>query len=561
MAWNSNWSSTMHLLSLIILTILLQYNAWAVVNVVTQVPPAPNVTFSNLPATAPSSAEMTAKPPELSSALNPSTSMPKNPETSAKQAVIAPLNQKVGAKNDYFETLFDEVEVAKQTPPPMSEIKLYDKLAKQSIAYGVLHDSPNLLVGPLSFRPLATNAPHVREIRRGQDLLLNDFGSKSYTYKEMTDLINQQIVDPRSPYTDTDWVFMSNAFRTLKAPGQSHQAHILGNLLAEYVLLGEIKKLESKDHLTNQDRNLLSNLHYDLSQLYQSMYKNDENLFRKTSSGQLSMPIDPIYWGGEPNISYPEEYIIPFDSLVATRLDLLENALLFDPWDDYAWAQLIDFAAFDLVDPWFYDQFTPIFWADYFPYGFRRDHADRLRHQWQQIRHNPDIRMNHNIRSNTREGDRALKRLSTVHDRPRSHLNKAIMRSSIGTSIPTTIRSSSTHHRRGGHGGMFAHIRPSTSTTSSITTHHALPSSSAASHMTSSPTAQIHFTPHHTTTQHAPMMGNVFRGSSGSSKSHRGAPTFLRDGGAPASHGGGHHGGGASVSHGGGGAPAGKKKP
>ncbi len=42
--------------------------------------------------------------------------------------------------------------------------------------------------------------------------------------------------------------------------------------------------------------------------------------------------------------------------------DGFEDALSFDPYDDYAWSHLIDFITFDLVNPWYCDQFSPVFW-------------------------------------------------------------------------------------------------------------------------------------------------------------------------------------------------------
>jgi len=489
----------MQFILMIFFMVFISQASLAIVNVTTPTPPPPNVSFPNFP------------------------------DATTKPTVKAPISKDTASKNDYFETLFDEVEVAKQTLPPLSEIKLYDKLAKESIAYGVLDENPNLLVGPLTFRPLSTNAPHTNEIRKGQELLTNDFGNKSYTYKEMTDLIDQQISNPKSPYTDTDWVLMSNAFRTLKAPGDSHKAHILGGLLSEYTLLGEIKKFEKKDPITDKDRSFLSSLHYDLSQLYQSMYRNDENLFNRSSHGQLSLPIDPIYRENEPGLGYPSEYVLPFDSLVGTRLDLLENALLFDPFDDYSWAQLIDFAAFDLVDPWFFDQLSSQFWEDYFPFGFDRDHADRLRHRWNEIRHNPDVRENRNIRANTLGGERALRRMAVVHARPSSHLNRTIERATRGSPTATQAAPLRSQHRTGSHSGIGANILGHTPLAS-------LTSSKPTSHRAIPHTPVI---PHHATTQRAKSPASFFKGG-----------------------GRGFHGGGGSkaVAHGGGAAPA-KKRP
>jgi hypothetical protein len=375
----------------------------AVVEVITPAQPVPNISF-------------------------PEKAQPNNSERKAPPEVLPPLVKDTTNKKDYLSSLFDEIEVAKKAPPPLSDIKLYDKLANESIALGVLKENPNLRVGQLSFRPLSHNAQHAREISKGQELLVRDFGNKSYSYKQMTDTIAQQIADPKSPLTDMDWILMANAFRTLKAPGGSHQTHILGGLLSEFVLLQEINKLEHKTPLTMQDRSLLSTLHYDLAQLYQFMYKNDEDLFKKGPTGHYLFPIDPVYLGDQPGYDYPLEYLVPIDSLVATRLDLLENALLFYP-DDDTWAQIIDFMVFDLLDPWFYNELTPAFWADYFPFGLRHDHVERLRHMWNGIRHNRDVRENHSIRLNQIGGERAFKRLSVVHARPTSRFNHAINKS------------------------------------------------------------------------------------------------------------------------------------
>lgn len=246
----------------------------------------------------------------------------------------------------------------------------------------------------------------------------------------MADSIDHQIGDPRSPFSDTDWVLMANAFRTLQAPGTSHNAHILGGFLSEYVLLAQIKKQESKNPLTPEDRAFLSSLHYDLSQLYQAMYKNDEKLFENRTHGQLTLPIDPIYREIGYHGDYPDEFDISYDRLFGTRLDLLENALLFDPYDDYSWGQLVDFAAFDLTNPWYYNQFTPKFWGDYFPYGFTRVNAVQLQNRWNVIRKNPVVIQNINLRAKAVGGERALRRLATVHSRHTSQLNRSIVRAS-----------------------------------------------------------------------------------------------------------------------------------
>jgi hypothetical protein len=397
----------MNLLLAFILTILTFHNSHAINNVVVQVPPAPNVSFPNLPA------------PIAPTATDP---LP-------KEQSVAPQAQQHSERNDYLKTLFEEVEVAKKAPLPMSNIKIHEKLAKQSVAYGVLKDHPNLQVGPFEFRALAPAAPHTKEIMRGQELLLHTFGNHTYTYKELTDVINYHITDPHSPYSDTDWIFMSNAFRTLKAPGgNAHQSHILGGLLSEYVLLSEIQKIESKNHLSLQDRSLLSTLHYDLSQIYQSIYQNDDYIFREKAPGLISLPIDRAYWGPHHHYGYPTEYVFPFDIVMATWLDLLKIALLLDPWDSYSWAHLIDFCTFDLVDPWYYKQLTPVFWINYFPYGFRHEYAKKLQHKWKDIRHHHGIHTNHHIRLNGPYGAQAIKNLSKVHGQHKSQFNKTIRR-------------------------------------------------------------------------------------------------------------------------------------
>jgi hypothetical protein len=390
-------------MSVFILTLLalfISHASFAVVDVRTPVPPPPNVSFPNY-------RQKDAAP------------------TTLKTDPVKPAT-----KRDYFATLFDEVEVAKQMPPPLSKMNLYDKLSKESVAHSVLHEQPNLLVGPLNFRPLARNAPHAWEVKKGQELLLQAFGGKPYHYRGMADSIDHQINDPGSPYSDTDWVLMANAFRTLQAPGTSNKAHMLGGFLAEYVLLAQIKKQENKVPLTAEDRAFLSSLHYDLAQLYKAMYRNDEELFENRNHGHLSLPIDPIYRDIGYDHSYPDVFDIPYDTLFGMRLNFLENALLFDPYDDYSWAQLIDFAAFDLIDPWYYNQFSPIFWTGYFPYGLSHVNVIQLQNRWKMIHTNIHVMQNIHLRVTALGGERALKRLATVHSRPLSKINKIIVQSS-----------------------------------------------------------------------------------------------------------------------------------
>jgi hypothetical protein len=332
-------------------------------------------------------------------------------------------------KKDYFKGLFDHLEVAKETPPSVETVQLSNKLAKDSIAYGVLKEYPKLNVGPLAFRPLRQNSPYTNEIVNGQRLLVREFGSKTQTYKQFTDQIDNKLVDPRSPLTDGDWILMANALRTLKAPGSSHKSNLMGALLAEYVLLGEIKKIETKPNITAAEKSILSDLYYDLAQLYQTMYKNDEKLFNKPQDGFMPLLIEPIYLEDSPYGYDPLIYPVPFDYMIASRLDLLENSLLFDPYDDLAWAQLIDFAAYDLVDPWFYDQLYPEFWDNYFPSGLSPVYASRLRSKWNEIRHRREVRTDNSIRANRRGGQTTVNRLVRVHALPTSRLNQTVARS------------------------------------------------------------------------------------------------------------------------------------
>lgn len=499
---------------IILCLFLLLKSSLAVVDIMTPAQPVPNISF-------------------------PDKSQPNNAQSKPLPKVLPSLAKDTTNKKDYLASLFDEIEVAKKTPPPLSDIKLYDKLANESIAFGMLKENPNLRVGQLSFRPVSHNAQHAREINKGQELLVRDFGNKSYKYKEMTDLIAQQIADPKSALSDMDWILMANAFRTLKAPGNSHQAHILGGLLSEFILLQEINKLEHKTPLTMQDRSLLSTLHYDLAQLYQFMYKNDEGLFKKGPAGQYVFPIDPMYFGDQPGYNDPLEYLVPFDSLVATRLDLLENALLFYP-DDDPWAQIIDFVAFDLVNPWFYNELSPAFWADYFPFGLRRDHVERLRHMWSGMRQDRDIRGNHSIRLNQIGGDRALRRLSVVHSRPNSRFNHAVNRN-LGRSHQATTSAKPRSQ-------ILNSARPLVST--SRRTSHMQHASS-----TSAPRSQQQFIPLHATTERSASSHKILKDRSSIKPSQSRSAPVINSGKSSSR-------GGSSGKHTvGGSAPPGKKKP
>jgi hypothetical protein len=159
------------------------------------------------------------------------------------------------------------------------------------------------------------------------------------------------------------------------------------------------------------------------------MYKNDEKLFNKPQDGFMPLLIEPIYLEDSPYGYDPLIYPVPFDYMIASRLDLLENSLLFDPYDDLAWAQLIDFAAYDLVDPWFYDQLYPEFWDNYFPSGLSPVYASRLRSKWNEIRHRREVRTDNSIRANRRGGQTTVNRLVRVHALPTSRLNQTVARS------------------------------------------------------------------------------------------------------------------------------------
>jgi len=470
-------------------------------------------------------------------------------DTSTPQPAAAPVvpaaaradKSQAVPKQEYFESLFNEVEVAKTTTPDISQKELYDKVAKDSVAYGVLKEYPNLQMGQLAFRPLRKNAPHKKEIMHGQELIQEVFKSdQPLSYKDVTDTINQKIADPKSPLKNMDWVVMSNAFRTLKAPGESHEAHMLGDLLAEYILLGEIKKQESKPNMNQDDRTFLSTLYYDLSQLYKSMYKNEEGLFRDANQGSLTLPIDPVYRGSDQS-PYDQGYDVPYDALVGRHLDLLGNSLIFDPYDPYddlAWAELIDFAAFDLMDPWLFDQFSPRFWGDYFPNGFGREDASFLRGRYGDIRGN--LGNFRNLRTNRPGINRALNGL-TASANPASRLN-------------TTIRTAST--RSAATGGL------STASTRAATASHAATASTRAATASHAATASTRAaTASHAATA-STRTGGTSHAARATTHTNRGgfsrAFRALSQHSSPASFshafgGGGHGGGDHAAAHGGGG--------
>jgi hypothetical protein len=367
-------------------------------------------------------------------------------------------------QKDYFESLFDEVEVAKTTPPSIDKEKLYDKMVQNSVAYGILKKFPNLRVGDLEFRPVSKKAVHAPEIKRGQDLIRQEFSSqKPLHYKDVAQIINRKISDPNSSIKDMDWVLMSNAFRTLKAPGASHKAHLLGNFIAEYILLEQIKKQESKGELSPEDRTFLSTLYYDLSQLYEAMYKNDEALFNKARNGTLTLPISPIYRDYDPDeeyLPYDEGFDVPFGSLVGGRLDLLRGSLLYDPYDDLPWGQLIYFVTYDLVDPWFEDEIYPYFWHTYFPYGFTTTHAHHFERQWRHI--SPHMHHHNQMWKHRHQIDRSFRKLNQVHSRPSSRLNRTIHSANVQVQhTPQNerylLKNHDIVHSRAGKGGFAVH--------------------------------------------------------------------------------------------------------
>ena len=172
---------------IILLTLCIAHTAIGVINVVVHVPATPNTFFPNT----------------LNSSSTASTAI-----TTTTPEPMSPPSAKSTRSKDYFKTLFDEVKVTKKTPPTISSVKLHDKLAEDSVALGILKEYPYLSIGTLAFRPLNHKAVHRPEIQRGQELLLDNFGSKILNYKELTELIDQRISDPNSPITDRDWILM-----------------------------------------------------------------------------------------------------------------------------------------------------------------------------------------------------------------------------------------------------------------------------------------------------------------------------------------------------------------
>ncbi len=317
--------------------------------------------------------------------------------------LTAPSESFSQGDKDYLENLFEKVERQEKNPEtPLP--RMYDKLSKNSLSLMLLNKYPKLVVGKIQFLSrLPKDLKRKKtKIKKGQDLVLQYLATpemikEGVTFKDFINQIDLTLNDPQSELSPQDWVLMSSAFQTLRAPDSSTESNAISIFIMEYIILSQIDVMERKEDKTKEEDEFLSTLYYILSQIYQNIFNNPKQFHfiekkENNSPGSLylALPqtylsdvsqeyIDPITEENayEYDVYYPEfdsYYILPslfvtYDILVIRRLELLEIAVIVAPYYAPAWVPITEYIAVDLRSPYYINRLSPVFWNSYFPLG------------------------------------------------------------------------------------------------------------------------------------------------------------------------------------------------